>query len=190
MATAAAEIPTYELRIDLVGSDPLIWRQVRVPQTITLGKLHRLIQVVMGWENSHLHQFVIGDYTYSDPWFDLEETRSTHRVKLQSLVPERRSRKPFSFLYEYDFGDDWRHAVTVERRGVLEPGQPAVVCLAGDRAGPPEDCGGVWGYRRLLTALQDATHPEHALSQEWVGEDFDPARFDRAAINHMLARLR
>jgi hypothetical protein len=190
MTTVPAETPTYELRIDLVGSEPLIWRHVRVPQTITLGKLHRLIQVVMGWENSHLHQFVIGEHHYSDPWFDLEETRSTHRVKLQSLVPERRSRKPFSFMYAYDFGDDWRHAVTVERRGVLDAGQPAVVCLAGERAGPPEDCGGIWGYRRLLAALQDSAHAEYAMAQEWVGEDFDPDHCDLAAINRTLARLR
>jgi hypothetical protein len=93
-------------------------------------------------------------------------------------------------VYEYDFGDGWEHEILVEKILQSEPGVRYPVCLAGKRACPPEDCGGVWGYESLLEALRDPEHPEHNDMLEWIGEDFDPEAFDLDSINQDLRSIR
>jgi hypothetical protein len=177
----------YQLKVTLRDSKPPIWRRLQVPADIALSDLHWVLQIAMGWTNSHLHQFIIGEEYYTDPRFELEMgEKSTYKARLNQVVP----REGDKFAYEYDFGDDWWHDILVEKILPPEPGVHYPICVKGKRACPPEDCGGVWGYDSLLEAIQDAEHPEHDFLLEWVGGAFDPEAFDLDAINHELRRLR
>lgn len=184
--------PIYVFKITLRGSKPPIWRRVRVPGSFSLGALHRVIQVAMGWEDYHLHAFEIDSVRYGDPstrddMFDDfgEKEKDESKAKLGKLGLSVGD----SFLYEYDFGDGWEHVIKVEQ--VLAPfevdeaGRGLPVCLKGKRACPPEDCGGIWGYAEMLEALADPASPEHAEWKEWAGE-FDPEEFDPEMTNDLL----
>jgi hypothetical protein len=181
----------YQLEITLLGSKPRIWRRFEVPANITLASLHYIIQTVMGWENSHLHQFTIGEERYGEiipdvvSGMDLEMT-DERKIKLGDVVGNVGDR----FMYEYDFGDSWEHGLKVLKTGPPEPGVRYPVCLAGKRACPPEDCGGVWGYENLLEIIADPSHEEHGSMMEWLGEEFDPEAFDLDEINGTLRRMR
>ncbi len=100
----------YKLKITLLGSKPPIWRRLLVPGKATLYKLHKIIQVAMGWTNSHLHQFEVDDMVFSDPSFELEYAENESRAKLRDVAPRVKSR----ILYTYDLGDDWTHEIRVE----------------------------------------------------------------------------
>ena len=91
------------------------------------------------------------------------------------------------FGYTYDFGDDWEHAITIEKTLPAAEGTTYPTCVAGKRACPPEDCGGPWGYQELLEIIADPAHPERAERLEWLGEDFDPEDFSLEAVNTRLA---
>ena len=173
----------FQLKITLRGSRPPIWRRIQVPGNITLERLHYIFQNVMGWTNSHLHQFIINGEYYGVPDDDFyTETKNEKRVKLGSVV----STSGEKFIYEYDFGDSWEHLVIVEK--VLSPEKDVnyPICLKGKRECPPEDCGGVWGYEELLEAIKDPNHPEYEEWIEWVGDDFDPEFFDIDDVNERL----
>jgi Plasmid pRiA4b ORF-3-like protein len=183
------ELPTgdvYQLHVRLAYIEPPIWRRIVVSGQISLFRLHRMLQVVMGWENYHLHQFIVGAIRYGepDPEYGLE-MKDDRRVRLQKIARE----KGTSFIYEYDFGDGWRHVITVER---IEPWTQDMYvprCLDGARACPPEDCGGIGGYEHLLTALQDPRHPDHKEMRAWAGTHFNPELFSLQAVNSALAIL-
>ena len=174
----------YQLDIRLAYIEPPIWRRMVVPGQVTLFSLHRMLQVVMGWENYHLHQFIVGNTYYGepDPEYD-DRMKDDRRVRLQKIAREEGA----SFIYEYDFGDDWRHVITVEEIEPLTPNSLAPRCLDGARACPPEDCGGIGGYEHLLEALRDRRHPEHKELRAWVGAHFDPELFSLQAVNSALA---
>lgn len=181
----------YQIKVTLRGSRPPIWRRFQVPGDVTLYRLHRVLQVVMGWTDSHLHQFIVNEIYYRMPDPDdipseRFEVRDERRARLQALAPQ----VPFKFVYEYDFGDSWRHELLVE--AVQEPraGSRYPTCLAGKRACPPEDCGGIWGYADFLRAIADPRHPEHETMREWIGGSFDPEAFDLEDVNAALRRMR
>lgn len=186
----ATETKIYQLKISLRGITPPIWRRFHVPSDTRLSTLHPIIQVVMGWTNSHMHQFKVGKTyygeTYPDDMDGMPETRDERKAKLEELVSRPRAK----FVYEYDFGDSWEHEIALEKILPAEAGVKYPVCLEGQRACPPEDCGGVWGYVDLLTVLQDEEHPEHEEMLEWLGEEFDPEAFRLAEINAALKRIR
>jgi len=178
-------VQIYKLEIWLLDIKPRIWRTFAVPGNIKLPELHEVIQAVMGWENSHLHQFKFGDIYYSDPYpdFDMyDDTLDERKVKLTDLVSKPRQR----FIYEYDFGDGWKHMVKVVSVGSAEKGAKYPVCLAGERACPPEDCGGPWGYEDFLEAIRNPDHEEHEEMLEWIGDNFDPEAFDVKMVNRWL----
>jgi hypothetical protein len=185
-AQVLSEAPIYQLKVTLRGSKPPIWRRVLVPGHITLGQLHHVIQIAMGWINYHLHQFTVGEQCYSDPSFGLDTSGgwvySEHRITLMRLVPGEK----FKFRYEYDFGDSWLHDILVEKILPPDPAQELPVCVKGVRACPPEDVGGIWGYYRFLEVLQDPDHPEHDDYQEWVGGVWDAEAFDLNKVNERL----
>jgi hypothetical protein len=163
----------FELDVRLREIEPPIWRTVEVPGAWSLEDLHFALQVAMGWTNSHLHQFKIGDKLYGmvevDDSGDLE-LEDEREYRLQDLV-----QNGGSFVYEYDFGDGWEHDVTVKKvTTVAKPPRPR--CVAGARACPPEDCGGSGGYKNLLEALADPEHEEHQSLVTW-SNDFKPERF-------------
>jgi len=191
---SAAKEPgkTYQLKIELEGVSPPIWRRVLVPGNISLGRLHAVIQLVMGWDNDHLHQFIIDKQAYSDPDFELNEAGGAPRVlnEIKTLLKEIAPRAGKVLVYEYDFGDSWTHRIKVEK--ILNQGPitgSAVQCIDGARACPPEDCGGVWGYEDLLQALKDPKHAGHESTLEWLGEEFDPEGFELEKINTFLKRF-
>jgi hypothetical protein len=178
-STASATV--YQIKVTLEGSKPTIWRRLLVPANLTLGDLHYIIQIAMGWTDSHLHQFHIGGKYYGVPHPDMDLVNE-ERVKLAQIIPGEK----FKFRYEYDFGDSWMHAILVEKVLDAEPGKPYPICVKGKMHGPPEDCGGVWGYADFVDAMADPKHPEHKNMKEWYGEAFDPEAFDIDEVNRML----
>jgi hypothetical protein len=172
----------HQLKIALLEVDPPIWRRVLVPSDATLGDVNFILQAAMGWTNTHLHQFTIDGVEYSDPRLEVDGTEDEFAVTLAEVAPAERLR--FNLLY--DFGDGWEHEVVVEKILPREPGQRLPCCLAGERARPPEDCGGPWGYQDFLEAIGDPKHEEHDAVLEWVGGAFDPEALDLAALNKHL----
>lgn len=173
----------YRIKITLQGSKPPIWRRVEVPADIRLSALHEVLQDVMGWEGEHLHQFMIGRECYGGEMLaDQGDVEDEDEVKLNTLIKKEKEK----FLYEYDFGDSWEHRLEVERILPADPDVHYPRCVAGKRACPPEDCGGVWGYAELLEAIRDPAHPEHEDMLEWVGGEFDPEEFNLEAVNELL----
>lgn len=176
----------YQLKITLKDAKPPIWRRVQVLNDMSLQQLHHLIQLVMGWTDSHLHQFTIAGIEYGQPMPDYEfDVRNEVPVKLNKVI----SGEKFKFLYTYDMGDSWDHEILVEKILPREAEQLYPMCLTGKRACPPEDCGGVWGYAELVEAIQDPNHPNHEEMLEWVGGEFDPNEFDLDEINQHLRTI-
>jgi hypothetical protein len=180
----------YQFKITLLGAKPPIWRRIQV-QDCTLDKLHEQIQTAMGWTNSHLHQFDIKGKRYGDPellddgFEDFECVDST-KTLLSALLPK--TGKRFAFKYEYDFGDGWEHEVFFEGSPPLDPKAKYPLCLEGERACPPEDCGGVWGYGDFLEAIRNPKHEEHENMLEWIGGRFDSEDFDAAAATKEMKK--
>jgi len=175
----------YQLKVTLQGTKPPIWRRILVPDTITLPKLHQVLQIAMGWTDSHLHSFAQGDELYGEPHEDMDYMRNEARVKLNSLLQKEKD----AITYEYDFGDSWDHKTVLEKSLPPDPSIKLPVCTAGKLACPPEDCGGTFGYYQLLDVLADPANPEHEDMKEWLGGDIDPASFDLVGIYAMLAKL-
>lgn len=187
MTKSKAQI--YQIKVTLRDSKPPIWRRLLVSSETTLAQLHEIIQIAMGWEDAHLHQFEIGDERYSLPmedFFDDLDVKDERCVKLSKLV----TGEDFKFVYEYDFGDSWDHIILVEKILPINSEQKLPVCINGKRACPPEDVGGVWGYDTFLEAIQNLDHPDHSMYIEWIGESFDPEVFDLDAINVALNRIK
>jgi hypothetical protein len=176
----------YRLKVTLKGAKPPIWRRIDVSGDVTLYDLHLTIQATMGWDNAHLHQFIIGGEFYGLPDEDMDlEVEDETRMILDQFGFREKSK----FFYEYDFGDDWQHEIVVEKVLPRKPGEPYPVCLKGKRACPPEDVGGVWGYADFLEVIRDPEHPEYEETLDWVGEGFDPEYFDLDEINARLRRM-
>jgi hypothetical protein len=163
---------TTRLRVTLREVESPVVRVIDVPATSTLAELHDLMQVAIGWTNSHLHQFVAGEIRYGvpseDSWDDEERDEAT--AGLKDL--------PDTFVYLYDFGDGWEHEVEVLGSGDEQPG-----CRYGQGACPPEDCGGPGGYERLLAVLADPKHEDHERLSAWAGE---LARFDQHSTDALV----
>jgi hypothetical protein len=173
----------YQLKVTLAGPRPPIWRRVLVASSATLGDLHDIVQVAMGWMDSHLHQFEAKGQLYGKPGSDSYlPMRDDARTRLDQLLTQPKD----SILYEYDFGDSWTHQIVLEKIVPASPELKVPQCIAGARACPPEDCGGVFGYAELLQALKDPSHPEHEDMLEWLGGNYDPAFFDLEAVNKQL----
>jgi hypothetical protein len=183
----ASKAPVYQIKVTLEDSKPPIWRRILVRSDVTLEKLHYIIQVAMGWTDSHLHQFIVGQTYFGEPHLDYGfEMQDERRVKLNQVAPGEGAK----FRYEYDFGDGWLHMLLVEKVLAPEPGQQYPVCVKGKRACPPEDVGGVWGYEEFLETIQNPDHPEHEDYLEWVGGEFYPEEFDLDETNEILHGLR
>ena len=182
----------YQLEIFLTETDPRIWRRFEVQSDINLAELHDIIQMVMGWHNCHMHQFMdLKEKRYAprhgrmaDEWND--EVSEECASVLRDVMPKKGSR----LVYEYDFGDGWTHGLKVVAVGPPKPGVRYPRCLAGEKACPPEDCGGVYGYYDLLKILANPKHKEHKDYREWIGGNFDPDEFDLEGVNDSLASIR
>lgn len=177
----------YQLKVTLRESHPPIWRRVLVPGSFSLYKLHRVIQLAMGWYDSHLHQYIIDGEYYSIPSpDDWEPVIDERRHTLEKIAHDVKCK----FIYEYDFGDSWEHEIVVEKIILPEPKEKYPLCVQGKGACPPEDVGGVWGYAGFLEAIRDPEHKEHDSYLEWIGGEFDPKALDLDEINQALRRVK
>jgi hypothetical protein len=192
-------VPAVELGISIAGTEPAIWRQLVLPETVTIAELHGAIQKAFGWKDYHLYgvraldrkgrpRIIIGGD--GDP--DELDGEPADGVKLLELIDP--TRPGMAVEYEYDFGDTWTHVIEVV--GPAKIGENTIVCLDGAMRGPVEDCGGVGGYANLVRVLKNPKHPEHGETAEWfeatTGEkasDFDPSAFDVVETNGQLRRL-
>ena len=156
-----------------------------------MDKLHEHIQTAMGWTNSHLNQFKIGEQLYGDPLL-MEENfeefgyQDSTMTTLSDIIPKNRKR--FRFLYEYDFGDGWEHEVLFEGCPKIEAGRQYPLCLEGERACPPEDVGGIGGYEEFLETIGDPDHEEHEEMLRWAGGKFEPTGFDPLAATKEMKK--
>lgn len=168
----------FKLHIALEGTEPLVWRRALVPGLFTLEALHSVLQLVMGWQMTHVYDFCIGKERYAEPdEFDRKPVRSPNATLAAALSNET------SFVYNYDFGDDWHHKISVEEVVVRDECVNYPICIGGENACPPEDCGGIGGYEELKQVIQDAKHPRHKELMQWLGGYFTPESFDANRIN-------
>lgn len=174
-----------QLHVELDGVEPKVWRRLLVPGDSQMSEVAETVLIAMGWENSHLHQFEVGDEVYgmNADDFPEEEIDEATVTAIDVLRGQR------SFTFTYNFGDDWEHQITVEDISWTEPPMFCAVCLGGEQACPPEDSGGPGGYRRFLDALADPGHAEHQLYSDWMGGAFDPGVFSIATVNALLQEI-
>ncbi len=178
----------FTLRVSLKGTEPEVWREIVVHESLSFYDLHEVIQVAMGWYNCHLFAFQFGrDIRLScvDPneSFGMIEELDAARYKLSKFVEKPRQK----FTYEYDFGDTWIHEIKVVKVTPVE-GKPLFksTILDGANACPPEDCGGIPGFHNLKLAIADPKHPDHKDLKEWLGFDFDPTKFNLKEVHNIL----
>jgi hypothetical protein len=176
----------FQLKVTLLEIDPPIWRRLAVPCSITFHKLHQIMQAAMGWQDYHLYNFTVGGVHYGipDPEFEFD-CKDSRRIKLERVLKEK-----LKFIYVYDFGDNREHRIQVEKILHAEHKEFYPVCLGGERACPPEDVGGTWGYIDFLEAISDSDHEENEDLLSWADEDFDAEHFDLQAVNEGLRKLR
>jgi len=182
----------FTVLVELIDTKPVIWRRVHIDGRIRLDAFHHVLQAAMGWSDSHLHVFNIGDKNYGTPdpeYEDLDhEVLNEKKFRLNQLLAASDS-----CTYLYDFGDGWSHRITVESIEDLEDAHSSARSAwveAGARACPPEDSGGVGQYQDFLESLENDPYGEETKEiREWAGLDFDPERFDRKAANNAIDRM-
>ncbi|HNQ44637.1 MAG TPA: plasmid pRiA4b ORF-3 family protein [Candidatus Cloacimonadota bacterium] len=173
----------YQFKITLLNVKPQIWRRIQVPETYRFWDLHCAIQDAMGWEDCHLHEFRVPSVKGGK---DLEIGISEEIVTMKSTkvrIANHISLGNPNAGYWYDFGDDWWHKLKLEKILPSAPNLNYPLCLAGKRACPPEDSGGPWRYQHLLDVMKDPKDPEYEDALDWMGEDFDPEKFDPKDVN-------
>lgn len=176
----------FVLRLAVVGCTPLIWRRLLVRETMWLSRLHDCIQVMFDWYDYQLHEFTMENARYGNPFRKdeqvVEDDRDVTLADLDLVAKERIS-------YSYLFGEGWQVEVRLEKVLPVEKGGAYPCCLGGERAGPPEDCGGLEAFHDMLACIKE---PDTDLGREWLewlGPDYDPARCETEKINKSLRRL-
>lgn len=176
-----------QLHIELREIKPKVWRRVLVPETITLLKLHSVIQRAFQWGGGHLHEFDARGERYGspDPDYDAPGSVASERTRLTKAMVNG------AIDYVYDFGDHWQHRVKLEKALPPTPQLRLPWCVAGANATPPDDCGGAPGYMDFVQAMTDPTHEEHQDMKSWIGRDsWDPSAFDIDHVNSWLAEIK
>jgi hypothetical protein len=181
---AAKTRQLHQFKVILRGISPQIWRRIQVWEDYTLDQLHRVLQVVMGWENYHLYEFRIACAKYRDPHPENEpEILNAKKTRLRNVLPVVGT----EFEYVYDFGDYWQHELVLETILPASPDTSYPRCVAGERSGPPEDIGGTGGYEDYLQAMADPGHEQHEDMMAWRGP-FDPEAFSTERVNKLLEK--
>ena len=173
----------YQFKITLKGITPTVWRRIQVPETYSFWDLHVAIQDVMGWLDYHLHLFQVHRTHVPVPieigipdGYAIEGDPEIH-AGWEAPVSDLFYTVGDTANYEYDFGDGWHHEILLEGIFLREKGQIFPKCIDGARACPPEDCGGVHGYYRMLEVLADPGDEEYESMLEWLGGGYDPQEF-------------
>ena len=175
------------VRIELQDTDPVIWRQLDVPTSVTLKVLHDIVQAVMGRCDCHLWEFTIGKQRCGpamDEDWGTEPRTVAGKVRLRDVLNPRKT----VIDYLYDFGDSWEHRITITN---IRPGEPGVSYpryIGGEWNAPPEDCGGIFGFYAMLEAVADPNHPNHSDAKDWL-EDYNPEVIDELPIKYALGRI-
>ena len=192
MATKTESVSDiYQIKVTLLGTKPPIWRRLLVPADLTLAQLHNVLQIAMGWEDGHMHEFRVGQRRFgqpepADPFMRMPRTESERTARLSAVL----GRTGAKMIYTYDFGDGWEHGIVLEKQLPADPGTTYPLCIDGKLACPPEDCGGIPGFYDLLDALDDPNHERHDELSDWIGDDFDPQAFSLDSVNRKLAPKR
>lgn len=184
--TSSERIARLHIKLDHI--EPTIWRRVEVPITTSLKGLHDVIQAVMLFKDYHLFEFNAGGKRYAvpDPEWDMgRETYAARNVRIGALV----DRGITTFNYTYDFGDDWRHSITVEAVTDANPAVEYPRFIDGDRRAPPEDVGGLPGFEDFLNAMAKPRHAQYREVVEWYGGRFEPNDIGVDTINDRIAKL-
>jgi hypothetical protein len=184
--TKKAEL-AYTLRIILQDTEPLIWRTVILSSRLTLDRLHDVIQIVMGWKDAHLHQFIMGKRCFaSDPEsLDILNGEEEGKIRLCNLL----TMEGMHLEYEYDFGDGWMHEVTLEKiESIPANHRLEMTCLDGRMACPPEDVGGIPGFSHFCQVMKDPENPEYEELKDWFGGKFRARAFNVEAVNEELSK--
>jgi len=170
-------IKVFQFKIILDDTNPQVWRRVRVPENYTFWDLHVAIQDCMGWMDSHLHEFIVkdpstgGEVSFGIPDEEFDDIVGKFLPGWECHISDYFSIKNKRAQYIYDFGDNWEHTVILEKVLIREKGTKYPVCIAGERACPPEDCGSIPGYEDLCAG-------KHEFQKEYEAEGFDPDKFD------------
>jgi hypothetical protein len=193
MPTKKVTVPpeVFQLKVTLLGTMPPIWRQLLVPANMTLAQLHNVLQDAMGWQDCHMHEFCagrrrIGQPDPEDRFMGVPSVENERAVHLSDVLSRVRAK----ITYTYDFGDSWEHGIMLEKHLPADPGSTYPVCIGGERACPPEDCGGIPGFYDLLDALADPANERHEELLDWLEDDYDPDAFSIDDVNRMLTPLR
>lgn len=179
----------YRLKVTVDDVKPEIWREVDVPASASLSELHNVLQILMGWDDYHLWAFEAGRRRFEPPDPDVKAPRSTGEDPERTKLSDVLRRKGDALRYNYDFGDDWWLRIVVNAVTPREPGARYPRCVAGERAGPPEDCGGPPALEDLLAAHKRPKSKRAKELLEWTGPDWDPEAFDLPVINKALLAL-
>ena len=177
----------YQIQIVLRGSKPKIWRRILIPSDFPLFDLHEVIQISMGWKNSHLHQFE-KDNTYyilkteGDAFWDERNKIDYKGLKVSDLLTKKHDK----ITYQYDFGDRWEHDIFLEELVEVDPKIIYPFCVDGKMSCPPEDCGGIHGYNEIMAILKNPEHKYYENYKDWLDEDFDPEYFNKDEVNKKL----
>jgi hypothetical protein len=172
----------YRLRVELLDSDPPIWRSLWVAAETELEQLHAIVSAVMGWSGEADYQIKAQNVHFTG---NSALGSGVSPVRLPAVM----SSVGDSLIYTYDPHRGWLHKITLEAVQRAEPGLETPHCDAGERHCPPEFCVGVWGYEDILERIDDPEEPERDTLWEQLGYDFDPEKCDLAAANQRLQRL-
>jgi len=177
----------YQLKLELKDSSPKIWRRIQVSGNTSFSDLHDIIQLTMGWENEHLYEFYINGFKIHDFGENFDDgSNPKERDSLDTFLDELVNLTKSKFRYVYDLGDNWEHEMEVEKIFTAENNQTYPICVSGEGACPPENCGGIWGYKELLNILADKDHSEHEETVSWLGDDWDANSFNCKHANLLL----
>ncbi|HKY69370.1 MAG TPA: plasmid pRiA4b ORF-3 family protein [Gammaproteobacteria bacterium] len=188
--------PVFQFKIALQGIWPLVWRRIQISDLCTFWDLHVAIQDSMGWEDYHLHQFDVINFRTNekervgipdDEWLDEVETLPGWDLRVRDYVLNSEVNQRIPYLY--DFGDHWEHIIEFEGKQEKLPGKKYPICLAGERACPPEDVGSIRGYTHYLEVIMDPTHEEYTDMLAWRGK-YHPAKFDPKKVKFDNPRKR
>jgi hypothetical protein len=184
LATKASATAVF--RIELLDVEPLIWRRIRVARSATFKELHDILQIVLGWQDSHLHEFRAGKLLLGAKDVNELDGRENLQDEDNWSLNDLLDTGVAEFEYVYDFGDDWVHRVLLEPATRSRVPGPSPLCLAGENACPPEDMGGPHRYAVFLEAIADPAHEEHKSYLQWIGGVWDPKGFDLNRVNRDL----
>lgn len=182
-----AAMHTYlEFEVSLLDIDPRIWRRFQLGAHDTFGDLHVAIQDSFDWDRDHMWLFRTSGRdrrTLAGPDASILDYESDDIPDAWSVkLTQHFRRVSMTCRYTYDFGDNWVHAVKLRRRVATEERLRRRL-VDGSRAAPPEDCGGAYGYWRLVERLETGNDPWGLKPDEQPGwiDSWRPDQFDLAA---------